>query len=77
MGKTYPVSDVPAELAAFRKSALEIPVVFQEALLPDPEPTGDVFVALALPATQETLISYGAKLWFNNGKPTEQSCLKT
>jgi len=78
MGKTYPASDVPEELAAFRKSALEIPTVFRDALLPNPELTVDAFVALALPTTQETLISYGAKSCFNNGKPTEHiSCLKT
>jgi len=78
MGKKYPTSDVPEELAEFRKSALEIPTIHREALLPDPTLSVETFVALSLPAAQETLISYGAKSCFVKRKPTEHvSCLKT
>lgn len=57
---------------------MEIPTVLREALLPDPGLAIDAFVALSLPATQETLISYGSKSCFSDRKPTESmSCLKT
>src|ERR1700683_1685049 len=77
MGKRYPTSNVPRGLSKFRDAALEIPIAYRKALLPDPSLNVLAFIACSLPKTRATLISFGAKSNFTKAKPTENVfCLR-
>lgn len=78
MGKDYPVSDVPAELTAFREASLKIPLTIRERFLPHHDSSVESLLGRPLPSSLASLITVRAMSCYRKEKSAiDVQCLET